>query len=72
VIEENSLEIRNHGRCTQHWTHEDQEGESVIDLKLGNQPIVQWTILADEDTTGFDHEVIDWQVGVHWPEEVEN
>jgi len=36
VIDENALEIENDGRPTHNWTREDQEGESVLDLMLGN------------------------------------
>jgi hypothetical protein len=60
VIDENRLQIGNDGRPTHHWAQEDQYGESVIDLTLANQPIVKWTILADDHTTGSDHEVIEW------------
>ena len=64
VIDENGLEIGNDGRPTDHWTREDQEGESVIDLTLANRPIIKWTILADDHATGSEHEVIEWEVGV--------
>jgi hypothetical protein len=64
VIDENGLEIGNDGRPTHHWSREDQEGESVIDLMLANHPIVKWTILADDHATGSDHEIIEWEVGV--------
>jgi len=46
------------------WTIENREGESVVDLELANRPIVRWTILADDHTTGSDHEVKEWKVGV--------
>jgi hypothetical protein len=72
VIDENGLEIRNHGRPTHHWTREDQEGESVIDLTLANRPIVKWTILADDHATGSDHEVIEWEMGVYRQEEADH
>jgi len=54
---------------THHWTSEDQEGESVIDLTFANRPIVWWTILADDHATGSDHEVTEWDVGVDSQEE---
>jgi len=69
VIDENGLEIGNDGRPTHHWTREDQEGKSVIDLTLANQLIVKSTILADDHATGSDHEVIEWEVGVDRQEE---
>jgi len=72
VIDENGLEIGNDGRPSHHWTSEDQEGKSVIDLILANGPIVKWTILADDHTTGSDHEVIEWEVGVHRQEEADH
>jgi hypothetical protein len=72
VIDENGLEIGNDGRPTHHWTREDQEGESVIDLTLANRPIVKWTILADDHATGSDHEVIEWEVGVDRQEEADH
>jgi len=72
VIDENGLEIRNDGRPTHHWTREDQEGESVIDLALANRPIVRWTILADDHATGSDHEAIEWEVGVDRQEEADH
>jgi len=64
VIDENGLKIGNDGRPTHHWTREDEEGESFIDLTLANRPIVRCTILADDHATGSDHEVIEWEVGV--------
>ena len=72
MIDENGLEIGNDGRPTHHWTREDQEGESVIDLTLANRPIVKWTILADDHATGSDHEVIKWEVGVDRQEEADH
>jgi hypothetical protein len=36
VIDDNGLEIVNDGRPTHHWTREDQQGESVINLTLAN------------------------------------
>jgi len=63
------MEIGHDGRPTHHWTREDQEGESVIDLTLANRPIVWWTILADDHATGLDHEVIEWEAGVNRQEE---
>ena len=71
-INENGLEIGNHGRPTHHWTREDQEGESVIDLTLANRPIVRWTIPADDHATASDHEVIEWEVGVVRQKEVDH
>jgi len=59
MIEKNGLEIENKGSPTHHWTREDQEGESVIDLMLENRPIVKWTILANDHATGSDHEGIE-------------
>jgi len=72
VIDENGLEIGNDGWATNHWTREDQEGESVIDLTLANRPIVSWTILANDHATGSDHEVIEWEVGVDRQEEADH
>ena len=72
VIDENGLEIGNGGRPTHHWTREDQEGKSVIDLTLANRPIVKWTILADDHVTGSDHEVVEWEVGVDRQEEADH
>jgi len=62
VIDENGLEIGNDGRATHQWTREGHEGESFIDLTLANRPITKWPILADDHTTGSDHEVIEWEV----------
>jgi len=72
VIDENGLEIGHHGRPTNHWTIEDLESESVIDLTLANRPIVKWTILADNHATGSDHVVIEWEVGVDRQEEADH
>ena len=72
MIDENGLEIGNDGRHTYHWTREDQEGESVIDLTLANRPILRGTILADDHATGSDHEVIEWEVGVVRPDEADH
>jgi len=63
VIDENRLLIGNDGRPTHHWTREDQEGESAIDLTLANGSIVKWTVLADDHATGSDLEVTKWEVG---------
>ena len=71
VIDENGLQIWNGGRHTNLCTTEEQELESVIDLTLANQPIVQWTILADDHATRSDHEVIEWGVGVDRQEDAD-
>jgi hypothetical protein len=72
MIDENGLEIGNDGRHTHHWTREDQEGISVINLTLANRPIVQWPILADDHTAGSDHEAIEWDVSVQRQEETDH
>ena len=41
VIDEHGLGIGNDGRATHHLTREGDEGESVFDLTLANQPITQ-------------------------------
>jgi len=69
VIDENGLEIGHDGEATHHWTREGHEGESVIDLTLANRPITKWSILADNQATGSDHEVIEWAVEVDRQEE---
>jgi len=66
MIDENGLEIGNDGRPTHHWTREDQNSESVIDLTLANRPLVKCTILADDQATGSDHQVIEWEVRGDW------
>ena len=58
VIDENGLEIGNDGRAAHHWTREGHEGESVLELTLGNRPITKWSKMADDHATGSDHEVI--------------
>ena len=72
VSEEKRLEIGNDGWPTHQWTREAQDGESVIDLMLANRPIVKWTIMTDDHTTGSDHEVIQWEVGVERQEEADD
>jgi hypothetical protein len=72
VIEENGLEFANDGRPTRHWSREDQEGKSVIDLSLENRPIVRRTILADDHVTGTDHEVREWEAGVDRQDEADH
>jgi len=69
VIDENGLEIGNDGEATHHWTREGHEGELVIDLTLANRLITKWSILADDNATGSDHEVIEWEVEVDRQEE---
>jgi hypothetical protein len=69
VIDENKLEIGNDGEATQHWTREVHEFESVFNLTLVNRPITNWSIWAYNHTTGFNHEVIDWEVEVDIQEE---
>ena len=64
VNDENEQEIGNDDRLTYLWTKEDQEGDSVIKLTFGNQPIVIGTLLADDHSTGSDYEFIAWEVGV--------
>jgi hypothetical protein len=41
-------------------------------LTLPNQAIKRWTILAGEQATGTDHEVIEWAVKVGRQEEVDH
>jgi hypothetical protein len=72
VIDKNGLEIGNDGRPTHRWAREDEDGKSVIDLTLGNRPIVMWTILANYHASVSDHEVIEWDVGVDRQEEAEH
>ena len=72
VIDKNGLEIGNDGRPTHHWTREEQEDKSVINLTLANRTIVKWTILADDHATSSDHEVIEWEVGVDRQEEADH
>jgi hypothetical protein len=72
MIDKNALEIGNDGRLTNHCTRKDQEGELDINLTLANQPILRWTILADDQATGSDHEVIEWEVGVDSQEEADH
>jgi len=62
VIDVNGLEVGNDRQSTHYWTREDHEGESVIDLTLGNGPIKKWLILSDDHATGSDHEVSEWEV----------
>jgi hypothetical protein len=65
VIDQNGLEIGKDGEATQHWTREGHEGESVIDLMLPNRPITKCSTLAnDNQATGPDHELIEWEVEV--------
>jgi len=72
VIDDNGLEIGNDGTPTHHWTREDQESESVIELTLANRPIARWTILVDDHATGSNHEVIEWEVGVDRQQEADH
>jgi len=58
VIDEYGQKIGTDGRSTPYWTREDDEGELVIDLILMNQPIMKWTVLADDHATGSNHEVM--------------
>jgi hypothetical protein len=69
VIDENGLEIGNNGEATHHRTRDGHVDESVIDLTLGNRPITQCSILADDHATGSDPEVIEWEVEVDRQEE---
>jgi len=69
VIDENGVEVAKDGRPTHHWARQNQEGESVIDLTLPNQPIVKWAILADDHATGSNRDGIEWEVGVDTQEE---
>jgi len=62
MIDENALEIGNDGRPTHDWARVNQKGELVIGRMLAHRPIVKWTIMADDHTTGSDHEVIEWEV----------
>jgi hypothetical protein len=69
VIDENGLEIGNGDLATHRWTREDQEGESVIDLTLATRPIMICSILADDQTTGSNHKVLELEVDVDKQEE---
>jgi hypothetical protein len=54
VIDENGLDIGNDSRPTHHWTREDQQDESVIDLTVGvdrqeeadHERVVGWNLAA--------------------------
>jgi len=71
-MDENGLEIGNDGRATHHWTRGSQEGESVFNLTWANLPITQWYILANDHTTGFDHEDIECKVDADTQEEADH
>jgi hypothetical protein len=58
VNDKNGLDIGNHGWPTHHGKRENQEAESAIDVILPNRPIVNWTVLADDHTTGSNHDGI--------------
>jgi hypothetical protein len=72
VIDGNGLEIGNDRRPTHHWTREDQEGDSVIDLTLANYPIEESTILIEDHGTGSNHEVTEWEVEVDRQEKADH
>ena len=72
MIDENGLEVGNDGQPTQHWTREDHEWESVIDLTLANGTITKWFILADDHATGSDHKVIEWDFEAIRQEEMDH
>jgi hypothetical protein len=42
-----------------------------MELMLANRPITMWSILADDQATGSDHEVISWAVEADRQEEVD-
>ena len=62
MIDKNGLQCGNNGRATHHWTIEDHEGKSVIAVTLGNCPITEWSIPANNHTTGSDNKVTEWKV----------
>jgi hypothetical protein len=72
VIDDNGLEIGNNGQSAHYWTREVHEGESVIDLTLGNRPIMKWIILADDHATVCDHEVRECEVEADRQEQADN
>jgi hypothetical protein len=64
VIDESGLDIGNDGEAANQWTRMSHEGESVIDQTLANRRITKLSILAEDQTTGSDHEVTEWDVEV--------
>jgi len=71
MIHENGPKIANDGRFMHCWTGEDNNGESVIDLRLANRPIMKCTILADENIPGSDQEVVERSVHADRQEEAD-
>jgi len=66
VIDEIGLEVGTDGQPTYYSTREDDKGKSVIDSTLAHRPITNWFILADDHSTGSDHEIIEWEVDANW------
>lgn len=72
MIVKNGLEIRNEGRATHHWTIDGHKGNSVIDQMLANRPTTKWSIQANYQETGFNHEVMEWEVQEDRQEEADH
>jgi len=58
-MDEHGLGIGNDDRPIHHWTRNECEGESIIELTLGNRPFGKWTILDGSHMTESDHEIIE-------------
>ena len=71
IIDEHGLLIENDDRPTHHWTKNESEGESIIDLTLANRPLGKWSILDWSHVTGSDHEIIEGEVDMEKQEEAE-
>jgi hypothetical protein len=71
IIDEHGLVIGNDDRPTHHWTRNESEGESIIDLTLANRPVGKWMILDGSHVTGSDHKIIEWEVDMEKQEEAE-
>jgi len=71
IINEHGLVIGNDDQPTYHWTRNESEGESIIDLTLVNRPFVKWTMLDGSHVTGSDHEIIQWEVAMEKQQEAE-
>jgi len=72
VIDKNGLEIWNDGRATHEWTWEGHKGHLIINLTLATHSMLTLSTIANDHTTGSNHEVITREVKVDRQQEADH
>jgi len=69
MIADHRLVIGNDDLPTHSWMRNGIEGESIMDLSMGNWPFGKWKILDGNHAIGSDHEIIEWDADMEKLEE---